>query len=82
VEDSVGFLVILAVYLPPKHTAKQEQLEDHYNTLGCWFIAGGYYNAKHTDWVSRLITPRGHDVFNTMERNKTPIYRRTYILAI
>jgi hypothetical protein len=34
VEDSVGFLTILAVYLPPKHTAKQEQLEHFYNTLG------------------------------------------------
>jgi hypothetical protein len=28
VEDSVGLITILAVYLPPKHTVKQEQLED------------------------------------------------------
>jgi hypothetical protein len=45
----------LVVYLPPKHTVKQEQLEDFYNTLGRQFIAGGDYNAKHTDWGSRLI---------------------------
>jgi hypothetical protein len=57
VEESVGLLTISAVYLPPKHTVKQEQLEDHYNTLGRRFITGGDYNAKHTDWGSRLITP-------------------------
>jgi hypothetical protein len=55
VEDTVGLLTISAVYLPPKHTVKQEQLEDFYNTLGHRFIARGDYNAKHTDWGSRLI---------------------------
>jgi hypothetical protein len=33
------------------------------------FIAGGDYNAKHTDWGSKLITPRGRELFNTMEWN-------------
>jgi hypothetical protein len=69
VEDSVGLLTISAVYLPPKHTVQQEQLENVYNTLGCWFIARGDYNAKHTNWGSRLITPRGCEVLKTMERN-------------
>jgi hypothetical protein len=69
VEDSVGLLTISAVYLPPKHTVKQEQLEDFYNTLGHRFIAGGDYNAKHTNWGSRLITPRGREVLSVMERN-------------
>jgi hypothetical protein len=49
VEDSVGLLTILAVYLPLKHTVEQKQLEDFYNTLGRRFIAAGDYNAKHTD---------------------------------
>jgi hypothetical protein len=69
VEDSVSLLTIMAVYLPPKHTVKQEQLEDFYNTLGPWFIAGRDYNPKHTDWGSRLITPRGREVLKTMDRN-------------
>jgi hypothetical protein len=34
VEDSVGSLIISAVYLPPKYIVKQEQLETFYNTLG------------------------------------------------
>jgi hypothetical protein len=54
-EDTVGLLAILAVYFSPKHTVKQEQLENAYNTLGHRFITGGDYNAKHTDCRSRLI---------------------------
>jgi hypothetical protein len=69
VEDSVGLLTISAVYLPPKHAILQEQLEDFYATLRSRFIAGGDYNAKHTDWVSRLITPRGRILLKTMESN-------------
>jgi hypothetical protein len=49
VEDSVGLQTILAVYLPPRHTAKQEQFEEFDNTPECRFTAGGDYNAKHTD---------------------------------
>jgi endonuclease/exonuclease/phosphatase family metal-dependent hydrolase len=69
VEDSVGLITISAVYVPPKHTVKQEQLEDFYNTLGRLFITEGDYNAKHTDWGSRLITSRGCRVLKAMERN-------------
>jgi hypothetical protein len=49
VEDTIGPLTISAVYLPPKHILKQEQLAD-FSTLGSRFLAGGDYNAKHTDW--------------------------------
>jgi hypothetical protein len=58
-EDTAGLLTISAVYLPPKHTVKQEQLEDYYNTLGHRFIADGDHNAKHTNWGSRLTSLRG-----------------------
>jgi hypothetical protein len=69
VEDSVGLLTVSAAYLPPKYSVKQEQLEDFYNTPGHFFIVGGDYNANHTDWGSRLITPRGCEVLKIMERN-------------
>jgi hypothetical protein len=69
VEDSVGLLTVLAVYLPSKYTVKQGQLEGFYDTLGHRFITGGDYNAKHTDWGYRLITPRGREVLKTMKRN-------------
>jgi hypothetical protein len=56
VEDSIGPLTISAVYLAPKFIVKQEHQEELYNTLRHQFIPGDY-NAKHTVWGSRLITP-------------------------
>jgi hypothetical protein len=44
-------------------------LEYFYNTGGCWFIARGDNNAKQTNWGSRLITARGHELLKMMERN-------------
>jgi endonuclease/exonuclease/phosphatase (EEP) superfamily protein YafD len=67
VEDSVGSLTISAVYFPPKPIVTQKQ-QDDYNSLRQRFIAGGDYNAKHTAWGSRLITPRGREVLKTIER--------------
>jgi hypothetical protein len=78
VEHSVGLVTISAVYLPPKHTVKQEQVEDFYNTLGHWLIAGGDYNGKHTDWGSRLITPRGHEVLKAIERKNTYLWENPH----
>jgi exonuclease III len=57
VEDWVGPLTTAAIYCPPKHTIKAEQLRHFYATLGHRFLAGGDYNAKHTHWGSRLVTP-------------------------
>jgi len=34
---------------------------DSFNTLGEHFRAAGDYNAKHTHWGSRLMTPRGRN---------------------
>jgi hypothetical protein len=71
VEDSTGHLTISAAYLPPKHMVCTAQLEDFFITLGPRFIAGGDYNAKHTDWGSRLITPRGRVVLKTLTTSLT-----------
>jgi hypothetical protein len=67
VEDPIGLLTISSVYLPPWHTVKQEQFEDFYKTLRRRFIAGGDYNAKHTDWGSRLISFEVRELLITME---------------
>jgi hypothetical protein len=64
--NSTGPLTVSAADLPPNHTVKQVQLAAFYSTLGHRFIAGGNYNAKHTDWGSRLITPRGREILRTM----------------
>jgi hypothetical protein len=49
---------------------KQEQLKELYNSLGHRFIEGGDYKGKHTDWESRLITPRGPEVLKKMKKKK------------
>jgi hypothetical protein len=59
VEDIAGPLTISAVYRPRRHSIQQEELEDFFDTLGLRFIAGDDYNAKHTEWGSRLTSPRG-----------------------
>jgi hypothetical protein len=67
VVDSIGPLTISAVYFPPHPIVTQEQLDTYYKSPGKRFISGSDYNAKHTVWGSRLITPRGRVVFKTME---------------
>jgi hypothetical protein len=66
-EDSVVLSTNLAVNLPPRHTVKQEQFDDFYNTLGRRFIAGCDYNAKRTDWGFWLISFKGPELHDTVE---------------
>jgi len=58
IEDRIGPLTIAAVCCP-KHAIKTEQFLSFYATLRQRFLAGGDYNAKHSNWGSRLITPKG-----------------------
>lgn len=67
--DQKGPLTLAAVYCPPKYSIQKEQFEHFYGTLGSRFIAGGDYNAKHTLWGSRLITPKGRTLFKVIQRN-------------
>jgi len=39
---------------------------DFYNLLGDRFIAAGDYNATHTHWGSRLVTPKGRQLYNAI----------------
>ena len=50
INDSVGILIIAALYCPPRYSIKEDQFRQFYNTLGSRFIAAGDYNAKHTLW--------------------------------
>jgi hypothetical protein len=68
VEDSVGlFGCSSSTQIHSKARAIRRFLQ-YPNTLGRSFIAGGDYNAKHTDWGSRLITPRRLEALKAMER--------------
>ena len=55
-------LTISSVYCPPKHNISETQYIEYYKTLGPKFIAAGDYNAKHTNWGSRLINSKGRQL--------------------
>jgi len=61
-------LHIAALYSPTPHRHRIEVVD--YDTflrqLGLRFIAGGDWNAKHTDWGSRLTTPKGRNLLQSI----------------
>jgi len=59
-----GCIIISTVYSPPKHATKSEQYMKFLETLGNRFIAAGDYDAKHTQWESRVTSPRGRELLN------------------
>lgn len=66
VEFSTGPLAIGAVYCPPRHNITHQQFNDFFTTLGCRFVSGGDYNAKHPTWGSRLANPRGRQLLHSL----------------
>ena len=52
---------------PTKTQFKKETYQQFFKTLGKRFIAGGDFNAKHTDWGSRLITPKGRQLLSAIQ---------------
>jgi len=67
IEDWIGPLIISAIYSPPKHNIKADQYVQYFNSLGHRFIAGGDFNAKHTQWGSKTITTKGRQLLNAMQ---------------
>jgi len=59
IEEWNGPLTIAAIYCPPKYNNKKEHFEEYFNILGSKFLVGGDFNAKHTEWGSRITTPKG-----------------------
>ena len=67
VKFSGEIITVASIYCPPRHSIKLEQYVEFFQTLGNKFIAGGDYNAKHTIWGSRLVTPKGRTLFKSMQ---------------
>lgn len=66
VEDWDGPITISSIYSPPRHSISEQEYQAFFNTLGNRFVAGGDYNAKHTNWGSRLINQKGRELFKTI----------------
>jgi hypothetical protein len=54
-----------------------------FSTLGPRFMAGGDYNSKHTAWGSRIITTKGRELYNLLQKKELLMltYRKRNILA-
>lgn len=66
-------LTICSVYSPPRHNIKKEEYVKFFQTLGNKFIAAGDYNAKHTHWGSRLISPKGRQLLEAISISKLDV---------
>lgn len=73
-EEYSGQCILSAIYCPPKYSIKQEQFTHFFKTLGDKFLVGGDYNAKHTQWGSRLTTTKGKQLFYSMQENRLNSY--------
>ena len=49
-----------------RYSIKEHQFSQFHKTLGFRFIAAGDYNAKHTLWSSRIISPKGRALFKVI----------------
>lgn len=56
-------LKVSAIYCPPNSNPMEEDFTNLFGSLGCNFIIGGDFNAKHTFWGSRLINTTGRRMY-------------------
>jgi hypothetical protein len=63
-------ITIAAIYSPPKYTTSCQEYENFLLQLGPRFLEAGDWNAKHTAWGSRIITPKGRNLLNAIQHNK------------
>lgn len=61
---------ISAIYSPPRQSPTKDDYRKLFKTLGCYFIIGGDFNAKHTHWGSRLITAKGRELYQAGQDHK------------
>ena len=57
-------------YCPPRHFISKQYFDKFLQDLGNRFIAGEDYNAKHTQWGSRLITVRDKNLLKCINANR------------
>lgn len=60
--------VISALYCSPRHAISIEEYKTSFRSLGTKFMAGGDWNAKHTERGPRLISPKGRNLLQAMNR--------------
>lgn len=66
IQENGGAINVSAVYCPPRFNITETQFEEFFATLGSKFLAAGDYNAKHSFWGSRLISPKGRRLWSAI----------------
>ena len=59
-------MTVSAAYCPPRHAPSSATYAAFFQSLGPRFLAGGDWNAKHTTWGARLITPKGRTLLSAI----------------
>lgn len=62
VSTSLGAFNVTSLYSPPKLPISVFQYDNLLNKFGSKFLAGGDWNSKNVRWGSRIITPRGQNL--------------------
>ena len=57
---------VAALYNPPRLSVRTDEYDIFLYHLGTKFIAGGDWNAKHTNWGSRLTTLKGINLLQSI----------------
>lgn len=66
IKSNDGDIVISSIYFPPRHNVKCPEYQTFFDSLGQKFIVGGDFNAKHPWWGSRLINPKGRELYKCL----------------
>ena len=69
IETDIGNITVSAIYCPPRHTISTMQYTDFIKGLGPRFIIGGDFNAKHTNWGSRITNTKGKYLLTSIFNN-------------
>ena len=54
------------MYRPPSHRIEVDDYDNFLHRLGNKFIVGRDWNAKHTNWGSRIVTPKGKNLLQSI----------------
>ena len=66
VQFKTKMITVAAIYNPPRHYLKTEEYVSLFNTLDYSFIIGGDWNAKHTNFGSRVSTAKGRELYHAI----------------
>lgn len=68
VQDGQGPLTLTSIYCPPRYNIKREQFDHIFESLSGRVIIGGDWNAKHSQWGSRLTVTRGRELKESIDK--------------